>query len=59
MVFFDLAKSARRKGNWAWVFYALLAISFVVLTVLWLVFRGDIHSEEWFLQFSAFTKTLF
>jgi hypothetical protein len=45
---FDLARDLKRKGNKAWIGIILLSVIMMVLTGLWVYFRGDRHADLWF-----------
>ena len=46
----DLARTMRRRGQRIWTLFVILGFLFAVTTLLWLVFRGDKHSDEWFVK---------
>jgi hypothetical protein len=54
-VFFDFARNAKRKGSKAWIGFMTLAALMVASSAAWVIYRGDLHAEEWF---SRLVKTL-
>ncbi len=50
LLFFDLGRHfRRRKDRRQWGFWAVCGF-FLLTTLLWLVFRGDMNSEKWVRQ---------
>jgi hypothetical protein len=45
---FDLARDLKRKGNKAWIGIILLSFIMLILSGLWVFYRGDRHADLWF-----------
>ncbi len=56
VLFFDFARSFRRKGNKIWIGFVLLAVLMIALTVVWFVLRGDRNAELWFARFLEWVR---
>jgi hypothetical protein len=52
ILFSDLTRNFRRKGNRAWVGTLMIGFIFFALSVVWIVFRGDRNADLWFRNMS-------
>jgi hypothetical protein len=55
-IFFDIARSFKRKGNKAWIGFILVSGFFVASSGAWVYFRGDRNADLWFGRVSAWVE---
>ncbi len=48
VLFFDLARTFKRRGNRAWMGMILFGIFSLGLTAAWVYYRGDKNADRWF-----------
>ncbi len=48
IIFFDLARSLKRKGNKSWIGLLLVSFFMFFASLAWVFFRGDRNADLWF-----------
>ncbi|NDF14203.1 hypothetical protein EB061_02630 [bacterium] len=48
LLFFDLARTLKRGANKAWIGVIGLSGLCFATAVLWVMFRGDRHADQWY-----------
>ena len=43
----------RRRANKTYYFYMGFIVFLILLSLIWVVFRGDLHSDEWLRALSS------
>ena len=56
ILFSDLTRNFKRKGNRAWIGTLLFGSIFVAASIVWVVFRGDKNADLWFRMLSDWLK---
>lgn len=54
-IFIEFARNLRRKGKRSWILLVLIALLIVGSMVLWGVYRGDKHAEQWAKEWAVVT----
>ncbi len=47
LAFFQFGVFFRRRKEWPQYLCGMMVLTLFVTTILWFVYRGDIHSDEW------------
>jgi hypothetical protein len=56
VVFLDLARNLKRKGNKSWMGMIFMSALMMGATGAWVYFRGDKNADFWFARLSAWLQ---